>query len=155
MTQEYDEQITLISKVLEILRSALKSTVKSKQMHESVEAIFAALSLLFVLKIITTSKVSTINPNVEKLLIQRNLLNDQAMEELFKTTVILPTEIQSPYQLFITSQFFKRVGVLIIEPMVKNPKLTAVGLTGLVIYHRQAIYEGITSLIEFIKKNNP
>jgi hypothetical protein len=152
MTQQYDEQITLISKVLEILRSALKSTVKSKQLEESVEAIFAALSILFVLKIITTS---TVNPDVEKLLIQRNLLNDQAMEELFKTTVILPTEMQSPYQIFITSQFFKRVGVLIIEPMVKNPKLTAVGLTGLVIYHRRAIYEGITSLIEFIKKNNP
>jgi hypothetical protein len=153
MTQQYDEQITLISKVLEILRSALKSTVKSKQLEESVEAIFAALSILFVLKIITTSTV--VNPDVEKLLIQRNLLNDQAMEELFKTTVILPTEMQSPYQIFITSQFFKRVGVLIIEPMVKNPKLTAVGLTGLVIYHRRAIYEGITSLIEFIKKNNP
>jgi hypothetical protein len=153
MTEQYNEQITLISKVLEILRSALKSTVKSKQLEESVEAIFAALSILFVLKIITTTTV--VNPDVEKLLIQRNLLNDQAMEELFKTTVILPTEIQSPYQLFITSQFFKRVGVLIIEPMVKNPKLTAVGLTGLVIYHRRAIYEGITSLIEFIKKNNP
>lgn len=152
MTQEYDEQITLISKVLDVLRSALRSTVKSKQLTESVEAIFAALSIIFILKIITSSKV---HPEVEKLLIQRNVLNDQMMEELFKTTVILPSETQSPYQIFVTSQFFKRVGVLIVEPMLKNPKLTAVGLTGLVIYHRRAIYECITSLIEFIKKNNP
>jgi hypothetical protein len=61
MTQQYDEQINLIYKVLESLKSALKLTIKSKTIHDSVESILAALSIMAVLKIISSSRV----PKVE------------------------------------------------------------------------------------------
>jgi hypothetical protein len=77
------------------------------------------------------------------------------VEELFKTTVIMPTTNNIPYQMFLSTETFKRVLVLVIEPVLKNPKLTTIGLSGLIFYNRKNIHQLISTIIEFIKKNNP